>query len=68
MLASSDLSLRQKPAPSAHATTKVQLPAWVNRLLGVRPAPEITLESQTSTPLPAVQGVTTASCFRAHPR
>lgn len=68
MLASSDLSLHPKPAPTLVATPKAQKPSWINRLLGVRPAPEITLETQTSTPLPAVQGVTTASCFRAYPR
>lgn len=68
MLASSDLSLRQKPASTLFVTPTVQKPSWINRLLGVRPAPEITLETQTSIPLPTVQGVTTASCFRANPR
>lgn len=68
MLASSDLPLRQNSVSMQRPAQRVQIPSWINRLLGVRPTPEIQLETPNSTPLPTVQGVTTASAFRAHPR
>lgn len=45
-------------------------PAWVNRLLGVRPAPILpeTPDVESPTVYTSVEGVSSATTFRSHPR
>jgi hypothetical protein len=66
MLASNQLPVNSTIFTAKTASTR---PAWVNRLLGVRPAP-IVEEHERDVPqvYPAVEGVTTASAFRCYPR
>jgi len=67
MLATNKFEIRTAPS-TPQKMDRVRTPAWVNRLLGVRPAPAVLLEAETQKSYPTVEGVSSASAFRSHPR
>ncbi len=67
MLATNKLDIRTAPS-TPQKSDRVRTPAWVNRLLGVRPAPAYSMEAETQETYPTVEGVSRASAFRSYPR
>jgi hypothetical protein len=73
MLATNQMAIANsgtKHAAKASAKSPFTRPAWVNRLLGVRPAPVLleTSDLKTPTMYTSVEGVSSATTFRSHPR
>lgn len=71
MLATNNLNLHASPAKGGAATAeRPRTPAWVNRLLGVRPTPALLIDEERQLPrvYPSVEGVSSASAFRSYPR
>jgi hypothetical protein len=71
MLATSKFDIRTAPPiarNSDRTSDRVRTPAWVNRLLGVRPAPVVAMDEVTQKRYPTVEGVSSAGAFRSYPR
>ena len=67
MLATNKLEIRTAP-PTPQKSDRARTPAWVNRLLGVRPAPAFSIETEPQNTYPTVEGVSRAGAFRSYPR
>lgn len=67
MFATSKLEVHPTTA-APRKELRPQLPAWMNRLLGVRPTPPLLPVEEPVRRIPCVEGVSTASAYRSYPR
>ena len=73
MLAANNISTLAKPGANGmveRGFDRPRTPAWVHKLLGVRPAPAVVIENESAPTqiYQSVEGVSSVCAYRCYPR